>query len=126
MRGAFLQNEDLIDFIVLAPNNAFQHVLTVLKLIEIQVFVFGSSVFGLRSSFCRHPTLGAGHFQVHVGFGRIRELTVLLNNVLLFSVPLGIQNTRGSRSHLRETQCSTSVDTTPVSTLWCFESPGEH
>ena len=28
-----------VDFIVVAPNNAFQHVLTVLKLIEIQVFL---------------------------------------------------------------------------------------
>ena len=38
--------------------------------------------------------MGAGHFQVHIRCGRIRELTVLLNQVLWFSVPLGIQNTR--------------------------------
>ena len=28
-----------------------------------------------------------------IGCGRIRELTLVLNHVLLFSVPLGIQNT---------------------------------
>ena len=27
LKGAFLQNEDPIDFTVLAPNNGFQHVL---------------------------------------------------------------------------------------------------
>lgn len=40
-----------IDFIVLVPTNAFQHVLTVPKLIEVQGF---PAFFGLRSSFCRH------------------------------------------------------------------------
>ena len=45
LRGAFLQSEEPINFIVLAPNNAFQHVLKVLKIIEIQVFVSRSSVF---------------------------------------------------------------------------------
>ena len=41
---------------------------------------------------------------------------------------LGVCNSKMvavSRSHLRETQWNSSVDTALVSTLWCFESLGD-
>ena len=55
-----------------------------------------ATIAPLNKDFCKAPCKPSQHCWTttpSIGCGRIRELILVLNQVLRFSVPLGIQNT---------------------------------